>query len=206
MYQDECNCGGCSTFGVSPVIGQTVPDFELDIYKDETFSQAHLADFKGKWAVFFFYPADFTFVCPTELEDLADHYAKFQELGVEIFSVSTDTRFAHKAWHDHSAAIKKIAYPMVADPAGELAQYFGVYIDEGNDRGLARRGTFIVDPDGVLQAFEVHANNIGRDAKELIRKIEAAQFVREHGGEVCPAKWRPGEKTLKPGIDLVGKI
>lgn len=205
MYHDECECSG-SSFGMAPVIGETVPDFELDIYKDETFSRAHLSDFKGKWAVFFFYPADFTFICPTELEDLADNYAKFQELGVEIFSVSTDTRFTHKAWHDHSAAIKKIAYPMVADPAGEIARYFNVYIEEGDDRGLALRGTFIVDPDGALQAFEVHANNIGRDAKELIRKIEAAKFVREHGGEVCPAKWHPGAKTLKPGIDLVGKI
>ncbi len=206
MYQDSC-CGGgsCSSDGL-PVIGQRISDFEADAYHDEKFKTVHLSDFAGKWTVFFFYPADFTFICPTELEEMAELYENFQKLGAEVLSVSTDTKFVHKAWHDHSPAIKKIKYPMLADPAGELTRNFGVYIEEGEDRGLALRGSFIVDPDGVLQAYEIHNNNIGRSAVELLRKLEAAIFVREHGGEVCPANWKPGAKTLKPGIDLVGKI
>jgi peroxiredoxin len=206
MYQDSC-CGGDSySSNMHPVIGQPIPDFEVDIYHQNAFRKAHLSDFKGKWAVFFFYPADFTFICPTELEEMAAHYEQFQKLNAEILSVSTDTKFTHKAWHDHSPAIKKISFPMVADPAGDLAKSLGVYIEEGEDRGLALRGSFIIDPDGILQAYEVHANNVGRSASELLRKLEAAVFVREHGGEVCPANWKPGAKTLKPGIDLVGKI
>jgi peroxiredoxin (alkyl hydroperoxide reductase subunit C) len=206
MYQDSC-CGegSCSPSG-TPIIGQSVPNFEFDIYHQEKFRTAHLSDFKGKWVIFFFYPADFTFICPTELEEMAAHYEEFQKLNAEVLSVSTDTKFTHKAWHDHSPTIKKINYPMVADPAGDMAKSFGVYIEEGEDRGLALRGSFIVDPDGVLQAYEIHANNIGRSATELLRKLEAAVFVREHGGEVCPANWQKGGKTLKPGIDLVGKI
>lgn len=206
MHQNDCCGGGCSSHHEPFQIGYQVPDFELDLYHREAFRAAHLSDYRGKWVIFFFYPADFTFVCPTELEDMAENHAKFQELGAEVISVSTDTKFTHKAWHDHSPAIKKIGYPMAADPTGELASYFGVYMEEGDDKGLALRGTFLVDPDGVLQAYEVHANNIGRSAAEVLRKLEAAIFVREHGGEVCPAKWRPGDKTLKPGIDLVGKI
>ncbi len=206
MYQDSCCGGGSCASNMQPVIGQPIADFEVDVYHQEAFRKAHLADFKGKWVVFFFYPADFTFICPTELEEMAAHYKEFQKLNAEVLSVSADTKFTHKAWHDHSPAIKKIAFPMVADPAGDLAKNFGVYIEEGEDRGLALRGSFIVDPDGVLQAYEVHANNVGRSASELLRKLEAAVFVREHGGEVCPANWKPGGKTLKPGIDLVGKI
>lgn len=206
MYQDTCCGGGCESSSLTPQIGRPIAPFEVDIYHQEAFRKAHLSDFKGKWVVFFFYPADFTFICPTELEEMAAHYEKFQELGAEILSVSCDTKFTHKAWHDHSPAIKKIHFPMVADPAGDLARHFGVYIEEGEDRGLALRGSFIVDPDGILQAYEVHANNIGRSASELLRKLEAAVFVREHGGEVCPASWTKGSKTLKPGIDLVGKI
>jgi peroxiredoxin (alkyl hydroperoxide reductase subunit C) len=137
---------------------------------------------------------------------MAENYGKFQKLGAEILSVSTDTKHTHKAWHDHSPAVKKIKFPMVADPTHLLTETFGVYIAEGEDRGLAQRGTFLVDPDGVLQAYEIHANNIGRSAQEVLRKLEAAVFVREHGGEVCPANWKPGQKTLRPGIDLVGKI
>lgn len=190
-------------FGGIPVIGQKVADFELELFHEEQIKKTHLSHFNGKWVVLFFYPADFTFVCPTELQDLARKYDAFQKLNVEILSVSTDTVFAHKAWHDGSAAIKEVQYPMVADPTGNLTREFGVYIEE---EGVARRGTFIVDPDGVLQAYEVHANNIGRSADELLRKIEAAQFVREHGSEVCPANWKPGAKTLTPGLDLVGKI
>lgn len=206
MYQDSC-CGEGSCQPEGPLaIGRAVPDFEVDIYHQEVFRTAHLSDFKGKWVIFFFYPADFTFICPTELEEMAAHYEEFQKLNAEVLSVSTDTKFTHKAWHDHSPAIKKINYPMVADPSGDLTRTFGVYIEEGEDRGLAQRGSFIVDPDGILQAYEIHANNIGRSATELLRKLEAAVFVREHGGEVCPANWKKGGKTLKPGIDLVGKI
>lgn len=206
MYQSTCCEGETYPSGLAPVIGQPIAEFEVDIYHNEAFRTAHLSDFKGKWVIFFFYPADFTFICPTELEEMATHYAEFQKLNAEVLSVSTDTKFAHKAWHDHSTAIKKISFPMIADPTGALTKSMGVYIEEGEDRGLARRGTFIVDPDGILQAYEVHANNIGRSAGELLRKLEAAIFVREHGGEVCPANWKPGGKTLKPGIDLVGKI
>ena len=206
MYQDACCREDSFAPNIHPIIGEAIPEFEVDIYHEEAFRTAHLSDFKGKWVIFFFYPADFTFICPTELEEMAAHYAEFQKLNAEVLSVSTDTKFAHKAWHDHSAAIKKISFPMIADPTGELTRSLGVYIEEGEDRGLARRGTFIVDPDGVLQAYEVHSNNIGRSAGELLRKLEAAIFVREHGGEVCPANWKPGGKTLKPGIDLVGKI
>lgn len=187
-----------------PVIGQEIPDFEVEAYHEDQIKKIYLSGYKGKWMVLFFYPADFTFVCPTELEELADNYEKFKQMNVEVFGVSTDTVFVHKAWHDHSPAIKKVTYPMIADPTGDLTREFGVYIEE---EGMARRGTFIVDPDGVLQAYEVHANNIGRSSKELLRKLQAAQFVREHGGvEVCPANWKPGEKSLKPGLELVGKI
>lgn len=207
MYHDNCCAAGESlSYNMLPEIGEPIADFEADIYHKDGFRTVHASDYKGKWLILFFYPADFTFICPTELEDMAAHYAKLQELGAEVLGVSTDTKFVHKAWHDHSPAIKKITYPLLADPTGELARHFGVYIETGEDRGLARRGSFIIDPDGVLQAYEIHANNIGRNAEELVRKLEAAIFVREHGGEVCPANWRKGDKTLKPGIDLVGKI
>lgn len=166
------------------------------------------SDFKGKWLAFVFYPADFTFICPTELEDLAHHHSAFKKEGAEIFSVSTDTVFVHKAWHEHSKAISKVEYPMLADPTGKICRMFGTYIDdlEDEDAGLSLRGSFIVDPDGILKTIEIHANGIGRSAAELLRKLQAAKFVREHKGQVCPANWRPGEKTLKPGMDLVGKI
>ncbi|NTW15765.1 MAG: peroxiredoxin [Candidatus Moranbacteria bacterium] len=209
MSCEQCACGSecCEsewdeTF-VGPVIGEEIPDFEGEIFHQEAFRKVRLSDYRGTWLILFFYPADFTFVCPTELEDLAENYAKFRELGAEILSVSTDTVFVHKAWHDHSEAIRKVDYPMFADPTGMLTRMLGVYIP---DEGVALRGTFIVDPDGILQSFEVNANTIGRSSDELLRKLQAAQFVREHGGEVCPAKWKPGAKTLKPGIDLVGKI
>ena len=158
---------------------------------------------RGKWSVFVFYPADFTFVCPTELEDLADHYDQFKELGVEIYGISTDTHFAHKAWHDTSAAIKKVKYPLVGDPTARLARNFEVLIEE---EGLALRGTFVIDPAGKIKVMEVHDLGIGRDAKELLRKVQAAQYVASHPGEVCPAKWTPGAETLAPSLDLVGKI
>lgn len=158
---------------------------------------------KGRWSVLVFYPADFTFVCPTELEDLADRYQDFQDLGVEVYGVSTDTHFAHKAWHATSEAIGKVTYPLIADPTHALARQFGVLIE---DEGVALRGTFVIDPEGRIKLYEIHDNGIGRDAGELLRKVKAAQYVAEHPGEVCPAKWKEGEKTLKPSLDLVGKI
>jgi NADH-dependent peroxiredoxin subunit C len=184
-------------------IGREIPDFEVEIYHQDEVKKVKLSDYRGKWVVLLFYPADFTFVCPTELEDAAKLYGEFQKLGAEILSVSTDTAFVHKAWHDASAAIGKVEYPMVADPTGQLSRAFGVYIE---DAGLALRGTFIVDPDGVLKTMEVHDLGIGRSAKEALRKLHAANFVREHGDQVCPANWEPGSDTLKPGLDLVGKI
>jgi peroxiredoxin (alkyl hydroperoxide reductase subunit C) len=194
---------GDATTNHHPIIGREIADFEVEMFYNEKIEKTHLSHYRGQWMVLVFYPADFTFVCPTELEELAEMYPKFKKINTEIFSVSTDTVFVHKAWHDNSPAIKKVTYPMIADPTGELCREFGVYID---DEGVALRGTFIIDPDGVLQAYEVHANNIGRSAEELLRKVQAASFVREHGGEVCPAKWKPGSKTLTPGLNLVGKI
>lgn len=185
------------------LIGQQLPDFEFEVFQDEQVKKMKFSALKGKWQILFFYPADFTFVCPTELEDMAETYNEFKDAGAEIISFSTDTVFVHKAWHDNSEAIKKIKFPMAADPTGKIAKSLGVYIVE---EGLALRGSFIVDPDGIIKAYEVHDNNIGRSAKELLRKLQAAKFVRENNGEVCPAKWQPGDKTLKPGLDLVGKI
>ncbi len=185
------------------LINTQVQPFTATAYHQGKFVSVSDADLRGKWSVFFFYPADFTFVCPTELGDLADHYAEFQKLGVEIYSVSTDTHFTHKAWHDSSDTIKKIQYPMLADPTWTLARAFDVLIE---DAGLADRGTFVVDPEGRIQIVEVTAGGIGRDARELLRKIKAAQYVASHPGEVCPAKWQEGEKTLAPSLDLVGKL
>ncbi len=186
-----------------PLIGKIVPDIKLDIYHEEKEKKFKPSDYRGKWLIFIFYPADFTFVCPTELEEAAERYSEFKKLDAEIISVSTDTVFVHKAWHDHSPAIKKIKFPMAADPAAKLSRAFGVYIEE---EGLALRANFVIDPEGVIKAYEVHHNDIGRSADELLRKLQAAKFVREHKGKVCPASWKPGEKTLKPGLDLVGRI
>ncbi|HEY8580069.1 MAG TPA: alkyl hydroperoxide reductase subunit C [Beijerinckiaceae bacterium] len=185
------------------LINTQVKPFKATAYKDGKFFDVSDADLKGKWSVVFFYPADFTFVCPTELEDLADNYAEFQKLGVEIYSVSTDTHFCHKAWHDTSPAIGKIRYPMIGDPTTNISRNFEVLIE---DVGLADRGTFVIDPEGKIQIVEITAGGIGRDAKELLRKVRAAQYVAAHPGEVCPAKWQEGEKTLAPSLDLVGKI
>ncbi len=185
------------------LINSTVPEFKAQAFYKNDFVEITNDNLKGKWSIFFFYPADFTFVCPTELGDMADKYADFQKLGVEVYSVSTDTHFTHKAWHDASPTIKKITYPMLADPTGKLSKAFGVYIKEA---GLAYRGTFLIAPDGKIKIAEVQDNAVGRNADELFRKVQAAQFVAENPNEVCPAKWTPGAKTLKPGLDLVGKI
>ena len=188
---------------VTPVINAKVPEFRVQAYHNGEFKEVTNKDIEGKWAIFFFYPADFTFVCPTELEDLQDKYAKLKEMGVEVYSVSTDSHFVHKAWHDTSDRIKKIEYPMLADPTGLLARAFGVMIEED---GMAYRGTFVVNPEGFVKIVEINDNNIGRNADELVRKVEAAQFVAAHPGDVCPAKWKQGAETLKPSIDLVGKL
>jgi peroxiredoxin (alkyl hydroperoxide reductase subunit C) len=185
------------------LINTRIPDFKVQAFVNNQFKTVTQDDLRGKWSVFFFYPADFTFVCPTELGDMADKYEAFKKMGVEIYSVSTDTHFTHKAWHDTSETIKKITYPMLADPTGHLSRAFGVHIEEA---GLAYRGTFVVNPEGQIKIAEIHDNGIGRNADELLRKVQAAQFVAQHPNEVCPAKWRPGDKTLKPGLDLVGKI
>ena len=184
-------------------INQGIPDFELEAFHNEEVRKIKLSDYKGKWLVLIFYPADFTFICPTELEEASNYYEEFKKSGAEILSVSTDTVFVHKAWHDQSPAIQKVKYPMIADPTGKLCRAFGTYIEE---EGMSLRGSFIIDPDGALKALEVNANNIGRSAKELLRKLQAAVFVRENTAQVCPASWEPGGETLTPGLDLVGKI
>jgi peroxiredoxin (alkyl hydroperoxide reductase subunit C) len=185
------------------IIGSSLKPFTTQAYRQGKFLEVSDRDVAGKWAVFFFYPADFTFVCPTELEDLADNYADFQKLGVEIYSVSTDTHFSHKAWHDTSPAIGKIEFTMLGDAAGTITNNFGVMRD---GVGLADRATFVVDPEGVIQFVEITSEGVGRNAVELLRKIKAAQYVAAHPGEVCPAKWEEGETTLAPSLDLVGKI
>ncbi len=184
-------------------INEMAPDFREDAYVDDEIRKVSLSDYRGKWVVLFFYPADFTFVCPTELGELADHYETFRKEGTEIISVSVDTAFVHKAWHDNSETIRKITYPMLADPVHRVCNAYGTLIES---EGLSLRATFLIDPKGVFKAFEFHDNSIGRSIEELIRKLQAAKFVEEHGGEVCPMNWKPGAKTLKPGMDLVGKI
>ena len=185
------------------LINTEIKPFKATAYQNGKFIDVSEATLKGHWSVVVFYPADFTFVCPTELEDLADHYAEFKKLGVEVYSVSTDTHFSHKAWHDTSEAIGKVQYVMIGDPTGTITRNFDVMIEE---EGLALRGTFLINPEGQIKLCEIHDNGIGRDASELLRKVKAAQYVASHPGEVCPAKWKEGDKTLKPSLDLVGKI
>ena len=185
------------------LINTKIQPFSAAAFHNGAFVDVSDADLAGKWAVVFFYPADFTFVCPTELGDLADNYAEFRRLGVEVYSVSTDTHFTHKAWHSTSDTIGKIEYPMLGDATGQITRNFGMMRE---DQGLANRGTFLIDPDGVIQFAEVTAEGIGRNAVELLRKIKAAQYVRTHPGEVCPAKWEEGDDTLSPSLDLVGKL
>ena len=180
------------------LIGKEIGEFKVQSFVNNEFKEVTKEDVLGKWAVFFFYPADFTFVCPTELEDLADKYEDFKKIGCEIYSVSCDTHFVHKAWHDVSKTIKKIQYPMLADPTGTLARDFDVMIEAD--------GSFIVNPEGRIVAYEVIAGNVGRNADELFRRVQASQFVAEHGDEVCPAKWKPGAETLKPSLNLVGLL
>jgi peroxiredoxin (alkyl hydroperoxide reductase subunit C) len=185
------------------LINTEVKPFKATAYHNGKFVPVSNEDLKGKWSVFVFYPADFTFVCPTELGDLADNYAEFKRLGVEVYGISTDTHFTHKAWHDTSDTIAKVQYPLIGDPTAQLSRAFEVLIEE---EGLAYRGTFVIDPETKIKIIEVHDNGIGRDASELLRKVKAAQYVASHPGEVCPAKWTEGAETLKPSFDLVGKI
>lgn len=185
------------------LIGKKINDFTTQAYQNGEFKEVKRDDLLGKWSVFVFYPADFTFVCPTELGDLADLYSEFKKIDCEVYSVSTDTHFTHKAWADASETIKKITYPMLGDANHQLAKDFEVLIE---DAGQALRGSFIVNPDGAIEAYEVNQNSIGRNAKELLRKVQAAQFVAAHGDQVCPASWQPGSETLTPSLDLVGKI
>ena len=185
------------------LINKEIAYFTVEAYQSCAFKTVSKKDVLGKWSVFFFYPADFTFVCPTELEDLQNKYAEFQKIGCEVYSVSTDTHFVHKAWADTSKTIKAIQYTMLADPTHVLAKDFEVYI-EGN--GLAERGTFVLNPEGKIVAYEVNAGNVGRNAEELRRKVQASQFVAKNGDQVCPAKWQPGAETLKPSLDLVGAL
>ncbi|TRZ40477.1 peroxiredoxin [Niallia circulans] len=185
------------------LIGKEVAAFSAKAFHNGEFIDVSDQNFKGQWSVVCFYPADFTFVCPTELEDLQNQYGALKDLGVEVYSVSTDTHFTHKAWHDHSDAIGKIEYIMIGDPSQKISRIFDVLNEE---EGLADRGTFIIDPDGVIQTVEINADGIGRDASTLVNKIKAAQYVRNNPGEVCPAKWQEGSETLKPSLDLVGKI
>lgn len=188
---------------IMSLIGKEVEDFKVQAFVKDDFKEVAKKDILGSWSVFFFYPADFTFVCPTELADLADKYEEFKKIGCEIFAVSCDTHFVHKAWHDVSDTIKKLQYPMLADPTGALARDFQVMIEAD---GMAERGSFIVNPEGKIVAYEVTAGNVGRNAEELFRRVQASQFVAEHGDEVCPAKWQPGAETLKPSLDLVGLL
>lgn len=185
------------------IINTTLPEFSVPAYMDGEFKTVTRENTLGHWSIFFFYPADFTFVCPTELLDMAENYDKFKELNAEVYAVSTDTQFTHKAWHDSSESIAKVKFPMLADKTGYLSELFGVL---NPDDFLAYRGTFIVNPQGQVKVAEINDNGIGRNSDELLRKLEAAQFVAEHGDQVCPARWRKGQQTLKPGIDLVGKI
>lgn len=185
------------------LINTEVLPFAATAFHNGKFIAVSHTDLRGKWSIVFFYPADFTFVCPTELGDLAENYADFKKLGVEIYSVSTDTHFTHKAWHDSSDSIRKIRYVMVGDPTGTISRNFGVMIE---DAGLAERGTFVIDPQGRIQIIEINAGGIGRNAAELLRKVRAAQYVASHPGEVCPANWDEGDATLAPSLDLVGKI
>jgi len=185
------------------LINTEIKPFKATAFQNGKFVEITEATLKGKWSVVFFYPADFTFVCPTELGDLADHYDTFKALGVEIYGVSTDTHFTHKAWHETSETINKVKYPLVGDPTGTITRNFDVMIEE---EGLALRGTFVINPEGVIKLCEIHDNGIGRDANELLRKVQAAQYIAANPGQVCPAKWTPGAETLTPSLDLVGKI
>ncbi|MBU6257897.1 MAG: peroxiredoxin [Burkholderiales bacterium] len=185
------------------IINTTVQPFKTQAFHNGKFVEVTEQNLKGRWSVLIFMPAAFTFNCPTEVEDAADHYGEFQKAEAEVYVVTTDTHFSHKVWHETSAAVGKSRFPLVGDPTHTLTNLFGVHIPE---EGLALRGTFIINPEGVIKTAEIHDNAIARDVKETLRKLKAAQYVAKHPGQVCPAKWNEGAKTLAPSIDLVGKI
>ncbi len=185
------------------LINTVVQPFKAQAFKNGKFIEVTQADLQGKWSAFIFMPAAFTFNCPTEVEDAADHYAAFQKLETEVYIITTDSHFAHKVWHETSPAVGKARFPLVGDPTHALTRAFGVHIDED---GMALRGTFLINPEGVIKTAEVHDNAIARDVKETLRKLKAAQYVAKNPGQVCPAKWNEGEKTITPSLDLVGKI
>ena len=187
----------------NPLVGKTLPDLDVDVFIDDRIEKVPLSSYRGKWLILFFYPGDFTFVCPTELREIALIYNDFQDQKAVVAAVSCDSVYSHKAWHDSSESVRKVNYPMIADPAGILARTLGIYLE---NEGVSLRATFVVDPKGVIKAMEVNDNSIGRSAAELLRRLEAAKYVEEHKGEVCPASWKPGSETLKPGVSLVGKI
>lgn len=184
-------------------IGKPAPEFTAEAYHEDKVKKISLRDFKGKWVILAFYPADFTFICPTELGELADYYEEFKKLNCEVLSISTDTTFVHKAWHNASPTIRKIKFPMIADPTRQICKAYGTLIE---DQGISWRATTIIDPQGIVKWFEMHDNSIGRNTAEILRKLQASQYVAQHPGEVCPVSWTPGKKTLKPGLELVGKI
>lgn len=188
---------------MSNLINAQLFDFETDAYRQGEFLKVKTEDVLGKWSIFFFYPADFSFVCPTELGDVQDHYTELQAAGCEVYSVSTDSHFVHKAWADATDTIGRLEYTMLADPNGKISRFFGVMDEEA---GQAYRGSFIVSPEGKIKSYEINDMGIGRNAEELVRKLEAAIFVEEHGDQVCPANWKPGEDTIAPSLDLVGKL
>ena len=185
------------------LINTQVQPFKTTAFHNGKFVDLTDESLKGHWSVLIFMPAAFTFNCPTEIEDAADNYAEFQKAGAEVYIVTTDTHFSHKVWHETSPAVGKAKFPLVGDPTHQLTRAFGVHIDEA---GLALRGTFVIDPQGTIKTMEVHDNAIARDVSETLRKLKAAQFVAAHPNEVCPAKWKEGAETLKPSLDLVGKI
>ena len=210
MTCGEGGCGDCESCECSPrekmtapFVGKTLPDMSFEAYHDEKIKDITLSDYLGKWLILFFYPKDFTFVCPTELEEMAEHYDQFKKLNTEVLSVSCDTVYVHKAWHDASEAVGKVQYPMIGDANGKLSKALGVHLHE---EGISLRATFIINPEGKIISMEVNDNDIGRSAGELVRKLQAAQFISEHDGNVCPASWKPGDEPLKPGLDLVGRI
>ena len=185
------------------LINTQVQPFKTTAFQNGKFIEVSDESLKGKWSVLIFMPAAFTFNCPTEVEDAADNYAAFKDAGAEVYIVTTDTHFSHKVWHETSPAVGKAKFPLVGDPTHTLTRAFGVHIEE---EGLALRGTFIINPEGVIKTVEVHDNAIARDVKETLRKLTAAQYVAKNPGQVCPAKWQQGAKTLTPSLDLVGKI
>jgi peroxiredoxin len=185
------------------IINKSVPEFRTQAYHNGKFVEVSNETIRGKWSVMIFMPAAFTFNCPTEIEDAADNYSQFQKMGAEVYIVTTDTHFSHKVWHETSPAVGKARFPLVGDPTHTLSRGFGVHIEE---EGLALRGTFVINPDGIVKTAEIHSNEIARDVSETVRKLKAAQYTAAHPNEVCPAKWTDGAATLKPSLDLVGKI